>query len=126
MAKKLRTEIRKATKTTDNIWWYEKGNRSWEGFGYIIKDTGFICIIRCPQCCNENYALNITTGTCSSCGWDANELQKAKRDLANSVQCQMVCGNGGGVPTDKHVLGCPQYSSGHSISADGSCNMGCC
>lgn len=22
--------------------------------------------------------------------------------------------------------GCPQYSSGHSISADGSCNKGCC
>lgn len=23
-------------------------------------------------------------------------------------------------------VGCPEYSSGHSIDADGSCNMGCC
>lgn len=24
------------------------------------------------------------------------------------------------------TVGCPLYSSGHSISADGYCNMGCC
>jgi len=27
---------------------------------------------------------------------------------------------------EKCTVGCPFYNSGHSISADGSCNMGCC
>lgn len=27
---------------------------------------------------------------------------------------------------DKCTVGCPRYTSGHSISVDGGCNMGCC
>ena len=49
-------------------------NGELRGMGYRAKDTGKICIERCPKCDRENYAINKPTGTCAFCGLDANKL----------------------------------------------------
>lgn len=43
------------------------------GFGFIIKKTKEIGLIRCPECGKENYGPNVTTGICSFCGFNANQ-----------------------------------------------------
>jgi hypothetical protein len=54
------------------------------------------------------------------------QLDALKKQMANDVQCHAVCGSGDGKEPEDHVLGCPRYSSGHSVDVDGNCNMGCC
>ena len=41
-----------------------------KGFGYQ-KDNR-IGLIRCPACERENYMLNVSTGICTWCGFNAN------------------------------------------------------
>ena len=36
------------------------------------EDT--LLLIRCPKCRRENWTLQVATGTCSWCGYDAHEL----------------------------------------------------
>lgn len=43
------------------------------GFGFKSKKTGRICIMRCPKCRKENYALAISTGSCAFCHFDPNK-----------------------------------------------------
>ena len=43
------------------------------GSGFIEKNSGHIGLIRCPECHRENYAPNVSSGICSSCGFDANQ-----------------------------------------------------
>ena len=45
------------------------------GTGYKPKEgEDRICLMRCPKCGRENYAMNVTTGVCTWCGFDANKL----------------------------------------------------
>lgn len=37
-------------------------------------DTKELLLIRCPKCGKENYALNVLSGICTWCGYDAHEL----------------------------------------------------
>ena len=52
-------------------------NRNWregKGSGFWAERDGKLlkCIMRCPECGAENYALAVATGTCAWCGFDAN------------------------------------------------------
>lgn len=40
--------------------------------------TKDLLLIRCPKCGKENYALNVSRGICTWCGYDAHELLKEK------------------------------------------------
>ena len=40
--------------------------------GVWIED-GEVFLVRCPKCGRENYALNVTLGICTWCGYNANE-----------------------------------------------------
>ncbi len=64
-----------------DVTWNVDGKQ--QGFGYTI-DNGHICIIRCPFCDRENYSMNVPTGLCTWCGFNAN-----KKDLS----CCISCGN---------------------------------
>ena len=59
----------------------------------------------CPKCEQANKS------------WGVNRRHK---------RCIKYCSGGSGVQARKHNLGCPDYSSGHSIDVSGNCNMGCC
>ena len=39
-------------------------------------ETKDLLLLRCPKCGKENYALNVTKGICTWCGYDAHELIK--------------------------------------------------
>lgn len=41
------------------------------GFGFILPNN-HICMIRCFNCGRENYAMAVTSGFCSWCGFNAN------------------------------------------------------
>lgn len=44
------------------------------GEGYVIEDeeNGTLGLERCPECKKENYALNVFSGICTWCGFNAN------------------------------------------------------
>ena len=37
-------------------------------------DTKDLLLTRCPKCGRENYVMNVLSGTCTWCGYDAHEL----------------------------------------------------
>lgn len=39
-------------------------------------ETDDLLLIRCPKCGRENYAMNVLSGICTWCGYDAHELLK--------------------------------------------------
>jgi predicted Zn-ribbon and HTH transcriptional regulator len=41
--------------------------------GTFTDKDGKICIVRCPKCKLENYALAVMSGICVWCGFEANE-----------------------------------------------------
>lgn len=45
------------------------------GNGYERK-IGGIGLIRCPICKSENYALSVSNGICSWCGFDVNKVEE--------------------------------------------------
>ena len=45
----------------------------YQGFGYRDTDAGTIGLIRCPLCGKENYAMNVSSGICTWCPFNANE-----------------------------------------------------
>ena len=45
------------------------------GVEYYPEDDTLL-LIRCPQCGQENYALNVARGICTWCGFDGRELLK--------------------------------------------------
>lgn len=52
----------------------ENGNVRWDGKGYGFKKIdGTYALIRCPACGKENYALNVLSGKCTWCPFDANK-----------------------------------------------------
>lgn len=40
--------------------------------GIFRDEDGGICLSRCPKCHRENYILNVLSGRCTWCGYDAN------------------------------------------------------
>jgi len=42
-------------------------------YGFIGKELGKVYLTRCPKCGLENYAMNVATGYCAWCGYDANK-----------------------------------------------------
>lgn len=42
------------------------------GKGFKIKGSDKLALIQCPECHAENYAMNVTAGICSWCGFDVN------------------------------------------------------
>lgn len=40
------------------------------------KEDGTWAMTRCPKCDKENYCLNVLSGVCTWCGFDANEEEK--------------------------------------------------
>lgn len=43
-----------------------------KGFGFK-RDNGKLAMIRCFDCGKENYAMNILSGYCTWCGYNANQ-----------------------------------------------------
>ena len=39
--------------------------------GVFVED-GCSYLVRCPRCGRENYAVNVASGICTWCGYDAN------------------------------------------------------
>lgn len=42
------------------------------------EDTGAIAMCRCPKCHKENYIMNVLSGRCTWCGYDANKDYPAR------------------------------------------------
>ena len=40
----------------------------------FCSESGTLLLIRCPKCGKENYALQVSSGICSWCGFDGREL----------------------------------------------------
>jgi ribosomal protein L37E len=57
---------------SDNVRFMQGGTQV--GFGYRAKnkEDAKICLIRCPKCGKENYAMAVTTGSCAWCGFNPN------------------------------------------------------
>ena len=43
------------------------------GLGNFRDENGKLFLVRCPECCNENYAPAVATGQCVWCGWREDE-----------------------------------------------------
>jgi len=43
---------------------------------FKINDEGKRALVRCPECAQENYAMNVMLGICTWCGFDINEAKK--------------------------------------------------
>lgn len=50
----------------------------------VELDDGTLLLIRCPKCGRENWALQVMTGKCCWCGYDAHELI-TKNDKTNGT-----------------------------------------
>jgi ribosomal protein L37E len=48
-----------------------------EGSTFITKE-GTIALVVCPECGKENYAMNVMSGVCTWCGYDANKKEEEK------------------------------------------------
>ena len=71
------------------------------------------------------YMKPMTDGSCEFCGQRPNDPFRKLPDIgATGVEDFILTDN-----AEKRKLakvGDPNYSSGHSVNADGYCNMGCC
>ena len=38
-----------------------------------FEANGKTCLVRCPKCKRENYAMAVSSGICAWCGYNANE-----------------------------------------------------
>ena len=52
----------------------------------VIKHPNFVSngkvyLVRCPKCNAENYALNVSTGICTWCGFDGNNPAQLPEQL---------------------------------------------
>lgn len=47
----------------------------------IEYNNGELILIRCPKCDRENYALNVLTGICTWCGYNAHKDETIKERL---------------------------------------------
>jgi ribosomal protein L37E len=61
--------MQKEVKNNDVYW--SKDEQKTRGYGYVIDDT-HVGLIRCPECGRENYMMNVTSGQCTWCPFNAN------------------------------------------------------
>ena len=56
---------------------YDSDDLTWEGGGngYRSKKDDKICILRCPECGKENYAMAVNSGQCCWCGFTVNKKE---------------------------------------------------
>lgn len=47
--------------------------------GYYAEDDGQVCMIYCPSCDRENYAIVVATGKCAWCPFDPNTDAKEEK-----------------------------------------------
>jgi ribosomal protein L37E len=45
---------------------------------FWTRDNTSIYLVRCPECKMENYAMNVSSGMCTWCGYNANDDPKYK------------------------------------------------
>jgi len=51
--------------------------------GYVWREiNGQLYMQRCPECARENYALNVSAGVCTWCGYAAKESDCAQPSKA--------------------------------------------
>jgi len=50
----------------------------YRGFGFKSKEDGRLCINKCPNCGQENYAMAVSSGGCAWCGFKADEKETSK------------------------------------------------
>jgi hypothetical protein len=50
-------------------------------YGFVSNDK--IYLTRCPKCFLENYAMNVSSGLCTWCGYDGN---KDEEKLLNVIE----------------------------------------
>jgi hypothetical protein len=53
-------------------------------YGFISNDR--LYLTRCPKCLLENYALNVSSGICSWCGYDGNKDEEKLLDSIKNVE----------------------------------------
>jgi len=58
---------------SDEIRFIDNGEE--KGFGFKAKDDGKIGLEKCPKCGKENYAMNVLSGVCTWCSFDANKIK---------------------------------------------------
>lgn len=58
---------------------YERRELVTRGVEYY-PDSGTLLLICCPECGRENWALQVASGTCAWCGFDAKTLLNNKDD----------------------------------------------
>jgi ribosomal protein L37E len=70
----MKYQIRKTDEHYDhhNVIFHDDDKNVINGLGYIGKIRSTIGLIKCPVCNRENYALNVTTGICTWCGFNLN------------------------------------------------------
>ena len=47
----------------------------------FCNEEGRAYLVRCPECKETNYALNVALGICTWCGYDLNETKIIKKDV---------------------------------------------
>jgi ribosomal protein L37E len=50
-----------------------------DGKGFSFRDGNGWYMVRCHECGRENYAMNVPSGQCCWCGFDANKQVASAR-----------------------------------------------
>ena len=53
--------------------------------GIEVLDNDKILLIRCPKCHRENWALEVISGRCAWCGYNAYEDQELMDSMFNKI-----------------------------------------
>lgn len=53
--------------------------------GIDVYDNGTILLIVCPHCKHENYAINVASGICTWCGYNAHEDAELKKRVTEHL-----------------------------------------
>lgn len=53
---------------------------SFKGVDYY-PHSNELHLVRCPKCNRENYMLNVRSGVCTWCGYNANNDDELKQEL---------------------------------------------
>lgn len=82
IAHEYKIQIYDTDKRCHDVRWLDNDKQQ-VGYGYIVKDEAgkyipHINVIRCPACRLENYALNVTSGFCTWCPFEANKTLNNK------------------------------------------------
>ena len=67
---------------------YDSDDVTWEGggSGYRSKKDGKICILKCPACKKENYAMAVSSGQCCWCGFTADREVNKMKELQRMIR----------------------------------------